>query len=88
MRAIFLLLLLGLPILQPARAGGDQLQLIRMKLQERLQKKMGDMDTNGDGSISKAEYMTYAEKQFRQLDRNHDGSLSTDEQSRLLGPLK
>ncbi|GFZ91587.1 hypothetical protein GCM10011408_08700 [Dyella caseinilytica] len=37
------------------------------------------MDTNGDGRVSEAEYVTYMSQGFYRLDRNHDGVLEPDE---------
>ncbi|GAB2580570.1 EF-hand domain-containing protein [Dyella jejuensis] len=38
-----------------------------------------NMDRNGDGRISEAEYVAYMSQGFYRLDRNHDGTLETDE---------
>jgi Ca2+-binding EF-hand superfamily protein len=37
------------------------------------------MDSNGDGRISEAEYVSYMSQGFYRLDRNHDGVLTPDE---------
>ena len=42
-------------------------------------KKMKKMDTNGDGSISKDEFMSHAEKKFSMKDKDGDGVISPDE---------
>lgn len=36
-------------------------------------------DTNGDGSISKAEFNTYYAKRFKEMDTNKDGKITPDE---------
>ena len=41
--------------------------------------KMKTMDTDGDGSVSKEEFMIYAEEKFNRKDTNGDGMLSADE---------
>jgi len=41
--------------------------------------KMEMMDTDGDGSVSKDEYMTHKEQRFNKKDENGDGVLSEDE---------
>ncbi len=41
--------------------------------------KMKNMDTDGDGSVSKEEFMAHAEKKFSHKDKNGDGVLSSDE---------
>jgi Ca2+-binding EF-hand superfamily protein len=42
-------------------------------------KQMMDADTNGDGSIDKAEAQAQHDKHFDEMDTNHDGKLSKDE---------
>ena len=37
------------------------------------------MDTNGDGRVSEAEYVTYMSQGFYRRDLNHDGVLEPDE---------
>ena len=37
-------------------------------------------DTNGDGVISKEEFVSHAEKQFMKMDANNDGTVTKDEQ--------
>ena len=44
--------------------------------------KMKKMDTDGDGSVSKDEFMAHAEKKFSYKDKNGDGVLSADEMKR------
>ena len=41
--------------------------------------KMKMMDTDGDGSVSKDEFMNYADEKFNRKDKNGDGVLSADE---------
>lgn len=44
--------------------------------------KMGhwkEADTNGDGVISKQEFMAEQEKRFKEIDTNGDGNISQDE---------
>jgi len=38
-----------------------------------------EMDKNGDGAISKKEFDTFHNEQFKKLDANHDGKLTQDE---------
>ena len=40
---------------------------------------MQKVDTNGDGVISKAEFMAKHEEMFAKMDANKDGNLSADE---------
>ncbi len=41
--------------------------------------KMEMMDTDGDGSISKDEFMNHKEQRFNEKDTNADGVLTEDE---------
>jgi len=41
--------------------------------------KLRKMDSDGDGSVSKDEFMSHAEKKFSKKDKNGDGVLSGDE---------
>ncbi|MDW3095499.1 MAG: EF-hand domain-containing protein [Gammaproteobacteria bacterium] len=45
-------------------------------------KKMKKMDTDGDGSVSKDEFMAHAEKKFSRKDKNGDGIISAEEMKR------
>ncbi len=45
-----------------------------------------DLDTDGDGVISREEYNRGADVFFTELDKNGDGALSEDELPRLRGP--
>ncbi len=40
---------------------------------------MNKMDTDGDGEVSKEEFMTHKEKKFMMKDKNGDGKLTGDE---------
>lgn len=40
---------------------------------------MEEMDTDKDGSISKAEWTAKGDKMFSEIDTNHDGKLTPDE---------
>lgn len=46
------------------------------------QGRFAKTDTNGDGVISRAEFMAVAAKRFDKMDANSDGSLSKDEMKR------
>lgn len=45
------------------------------------------MDTDEDGSVSKDEFMTHAEKRFTEKDKNEDGQLTDDEMKMMKGKM-
>ena len=45
--------------------------------------KMKMMDSDGDGSVSKEEFMAHAEKKFSKKDKNGDGVLSAEEMKKM-----
>ena len=49
------------------------------RFQQLVQQRIEAMDTNGDGSISEAEYLAHAKTQFARLDTNGDGQISPQE---------
>jgi Ca2+-binding EF-hand superfamily protein len=87
-KTMILSLALGLVTLQPALAQdsgtGDRREMFRQKMQERLQQ----MDTDGDGSLSKSEFMAQAEERFNKMDANGDGLITSDERAALRERLK
>jgi len=46
---------------------------------EMMKEKLREMDGNGDGAISKAEFMAGAEARFSKMDRNGDGKLDKED---------
>lgn len=56
---------------------------IQQRRLEHKQARFKSIDRNGDGQVSKDEYLAYqakkAETRFARLDKNHDGVLNTDE---------
>jgi Ca2+-binding EF-hand superfamily protein len=60
-------------------AGGERAEQFRQKMDERLQA----MDTDGDGAISREEYLTQAEQRFARLDLNGDGLISAEEREQI-----
>lgn len=77
-----------LPIAQalaePADKGGERREEFRQKMQDR----MSQVDTNGDGAISKSEFIAKSEERFSKLDTNGDGNLSKEEMSAMRGKHK
>ncbi len=49
------------------------------RMEQAIDNMLQDMDTNGDGKISKKEWLAAQERQFKRLDRNGDGFVSKDE---------
>jgi Ca2+-binding EF-hand superfamily protein len=40
---------------------------------------LSNVDTNGDGQITKEEYVAYRDQEFERFDRNNDGNLGRDD---------
>lgn len=59
----------------PAANGAQRGQ----RLQQLESEMFKRMDTNGDGVISKQEFMEQAEKRFKRLDANGDGQITREE---------
>jgi Ca2+-binding EF-hand superfamily protein len=59
--------------------GGERREMLKQKMQERLQK----MDTDGDGNLSKNEFMAQAEERFKKMDGNGDGMITPDERASM-----
>jgi hypothetical protein len=51
-------------------------------------KMMERVDTNGDGMVSKAEFMAKHEAKFVKMDKDGDGSLSMDEMKKNMKKMK
>lgn len=75
--AAFLLTSAGIALAQaapqappPPRAGGAMMRA----------------DTNGDGVVSRAEFLAQAGERFDRMDANHDGKLAPDEMPRFGRP--
>jgi hypothetical protein len=52
-------------------------------LRNLMEARIKAMDTNGDGTIDKAEYLAHAEAQFKRVDANGDGRITQDELQKL-----
>ncbi len=53
------------------------------RLRQRIDARLRAMDTDGDGAISKQEYMTNSEKQFERMDLDGDGRVTRAELEQL-----
>ena len=53
------------------------------QMQQKMQQHMKEVDTNGDGSISKQEFMAGCEKRFQKMDANGDGQITKQERQQM-----
>jgi Ca2+-binding EF-hand superfamily protein len=51
--------------------------------QQQMQQRLKEVDSNGDGNISKAEFQANGEKKFAKMDSNGDGQISPDERKQM-----
>lgn len=58
--------------------------MFKQKMQERLQQ----MDTDGNGAISKSEFMAQAESRFSKMDSDGDGQITKEERSGMRDKFK
>ena len=61
----------------------DRAERFRQKMEERLQA----MDTDGDGAISRQEYLQQAAERFARLDLNGDGLITVEEREQIRAQL-
>ncbi|MCY1284123.1 EF hand [compost metagenome] len=73
------LLLLSASLGSPAADRG----LLQERMHQQMQAHFKAMDSNGDGAISREEYLAQAEKQFKHLDGNGDGQITPEEMAAL-----
>jgi len=89
-RVIFLTLSFGVALSIPVKALAQEAQSGTMATTsgssqdvdphaKRLEHQFKSLDSNRDGSISKAEFEAAADRKFDQLDTNHDGLVSKEE---------
>lgn len=64
---------------EPSDSKAERREMLRGKMQEKIK----EMDTNNDGSISKAEFMAKAEARFAKMDKNGDGNITQDERAQM-----
>jgi len=80
LRTAALLCLAALPLspllAQDAGSPGQRDQL-RQKMQEHMKK----MDRDGNGAISKTEFLAHAEERFNKMDSDGDGQITKEEQA-------
>lgn len=53
------------------------------KMQQKMQQHLKETDTNGDGNISKQEFMAGCEKRFQKMDANGDGQITKEERQQM-----
>ena len=73
---IFAVLCVSLAVLASPAAAGHH------KSGEGKQDRFAKYDANGDGKISRDEFLSMAGERFEKMDANGDGSLSKDEMKR------
>lgn len=57
----------------------DDTPAMMEKGREKVHARIMEKDTDGDGAISKAEFLAGAEERFAKLDQNSDGVISKEE---------
>lgn len=62
----------------PAMPGHD-----KAGRQQQMQQRLKEIDSNGDGNISKAEFQAHGDKRFNKMDSNGDGLISPDERKQM-----
>ncbi|OQX19315.1 MAG: hypothetical protein BWK76_04800 [Desulfobulbaceae bacterium A2] len=80
---IITILVFGATALSVQAQPGDADGTDREKMRQRMQERMRQLDANGDGSISKTEFMALAEQRFAKLDTNGDGQISKEERAAI-----
>jgi hypothetical protein len=53
------------------------------QMQQKMQQHIKEADTNGDGNISKQEFMAGCEKRFQKMDANGDGQITKEERQQM-----
>ncbi len=53
------------------------------KFRQRMEQRIQQMDTDGDGAISKAEFLAHAEEKFDRMDANGDGKITPEERQAM-----
>ena len=61
---------------------------MKAQMQQKMQQHVKETDTNGDGNISKAEFMASCEKRFAKMDANGDGQITPEERQQIKANMK
>ena len=56
---------------------------MKAQMQQKMQQHLKETDTNGDGNISKEEFMASCEKRFAKMDANGDGQITPEERQQM-----
>lgn len=64
--------------------GGFEDRRVHMRPGERMK----EVDTNGDGKISRSEFVSKAEERFSKMDKDGDGYLTKEEMKAMRGKRK
>lgn len=73
------LALAAMPAIAGHHEGGEMKGDKQAKMEEMHDKKFEKYDTDGDGVVSKAEFMAHAEEKFGKMDADGDGNITKEE---------
>lgn len=71
------------PVSSAGSPGPEKREAFKAERGEKMKKHLAEVDTNGDGNIDKAEFLTQAEKRFQKMDTNGDGVVGEDERKAM-----
>ena len=60
----------------------------KASMQMHKQERLKQVDTNGDGNISKSEFTAQCEKRFAKMDSNGDGQITPEERKQAHQEMK
>ncbi len=78
----------GIPITALVPASYAQDTNRREMMHQKMQEKMQQSDTNGDGVISREEFMAQAEARFAKMDKNGDGNITKEDMAGMRDKFK
>ncbi|MBU6234821.1 MAG: hypothetical protein KGQ41_03165 [Alphaproteobacteria bacterium] len=88
MRKLFLAAVAVLALSVPAMAEDAPKAAEGHEGHGKMMQMKNDADTDGDGFLSKAEFMAMHEKRFAEMDGDSDGKISKDEMKAFFGKMK
>jgi len=66
-------------VLADSHGHGDKAGKYAKKMEKKLDKRFDEQDLDKDGSVSKVEFLTAAEKKLASIDADGNGAISKDE---------